>query len=288
VRVHAIFPQTEIGSDPRDIARYARAVEDLGYDGIVAYDHVLGAFPDRGDGWMGPYTHETSFHEPMVLFGYLAALTTRVQLSTGVLVLPQRQTALVAKQAAALDVLTGGRMRLGVGIGWNTVEYEALGMEFGNRGRRMEEQIALLRGLWTEPVVTFEGRWDRVDRAGLNPLPVQRPIPVWIGADFEKAIQRVARMADGWFSQVRTDAAGRADVARFRAWVAEAGRDQSSVGIEGRVPARPGPKKWAEDIAFFTELGFTDVEFNTMGARYTSLDEHLDALARFYALLRQS
>lgn len=285
IRVHAIFPQTEIGNDPKDIARYARAVEELRYDGIVAYDHVLGAHPDRGDGWMGPYTHETSFHEPFVLFGFLAALTTRVQLSTGILILPQRQTALVAKQAAALDVLSAGRLRLGVGIGWNTVEYHALGMDFGNRARRMEEQIALLRRLWTEDVVTFDGTWDHVDRAGLRPVPVQRPIPLWIGADFEKAIRRVARLGDGWFAQIRPDPAGRADVERFREWILEAGRDPKTVGIEGRIPARSGPAKWAEDIAAFTELGFTDLEFNTMGAKFRSVEEHIDALGRFRELI---
>ena len=164
MRLHAIFPQTEIGSDPAVIARFFGEIEAMGFDGVVAYDHVLGAEPGR-PGWAGPYTVETPFHEVVALLGYAAAITTRLELSTGVLILPQRQTALVAKQAAAIDVLSSGRLRLGVGVGWNWVEFEALGMKFTDRGRRIEEQIALLRRLWTEPSVTFEGTWHRIDRA---------------------------------------------------------------------------------------------------------------------------
>src|SRR6266542_7101639 len=189
MRLHAIFPQTEIGSDPAVIARFIRDVEAMGFDGLVAYDHVLGADPARPN-WSGPYTIDSTFHEVMVLFSFAAAITTTLELSTGVLILPQRQTALVAKQAAALDVLSGGRLRLGVGVGWNWVEFDALGMRFADRAKRIEEQIPLLRRLWTEPSVSYEGRWHRVDRAGLNPLPVRRPIPLWMGADREPAIQR--------------------------------------------------------------------------------------------------
>jgi len=192
MRLHAVFPQTEIGSDPAVIARFIRDVEAMGFDGLVAYDHVLGADPAR-PGWSGPYTIESQFHEVMVLFSFAAAITTRLELSTGVLILPQRQTALVAKQAAALDVLSGGRLRLGVGVGWNWVEFEALGMSFKDRGKRIEEQIALLRRLWTERSVTLDGGWHHVDRAGINPLPVRRPIPLWMGADTEVALRRVAR-----------------------------------------------------------------------------------------------
>lgn len=285
MRLHAVFPQSEIGADPRDVASFARAVEEIGYDGIVAYDHVLGAHPDRPGGWTGPYTHETAFHEVFVLFGFLAAITTRVQLSPGVLILPQRQTALVAKQASAVDVLSNGRLRLGVGIGWNAVEYEALGTEFHDRGRRVEEQIALLRELWTHEVVDFTGADHRVDRAGLNPMPVQRPIPIWMGADVKRAIRRIARLGDGWFSHVRPNDEGRAQVERFREWVREAGRDPAAVGLEGRVQARSDPNTWAAAAETFGQMGMTDLELATMGAGYRDVDEHLGALRRFHALV---
>jgi probable F420-dependent oxidoreductase len=166
MRFGAVFPQTEIGSDPVAIRDWGQAVEELGYRHILIYDHVLGASTANRPDWRGPYTSETLFHEPFVLYGYFAALTRRVELVTDVLILPQRQTALVAKQAAEVDVLSGGRLRLGVGVGWNAVEYEALGEEFGNRGARSEEQIAVLRALWTAPVVTFTGRWRTVARRG--------------------------------------------------------------------------------------------------------------------------
>src|SRR5580704_7075363 len=197
MRVGAVFPQTEIGGDPADVRRWATTVEDLGYDHILAYDHVLGAGTDTRPGWQG-YTSETLFHEVFVLYGYLAAVTSRVELVTGVLILPQRQTALVAKQAAEVDVLSGGRLRLGIGIGWNSVEYEVLGPSFQDRGVRSEEQIALLRELWSTPVVTRASRWHRVDSAGINPRPAAGMIPVWLGGSADQTLRRVARIGDGW------------------------------------------------------------------------------------------
>src|SRR5437879_3070030 len=223
MRVGAVFPQLEIGTDPDVIARYARTVEELGYDHLVIFDHVLGADANRPGGWTGAYDHRSMFHEPLVLFGYLAAITTRLGLATAVLVLPQRQTALVAKQAAEVDILSRGRLILGVGIGWHQVEYEALGMSITNPGRRIEEQSALLRALWTQEVVEFKGRWHRIDRAGINPLPVQRPIPMWMGGGWdrqkraitERALRRIAKIADGWFTQVPPKEDGRAAMDTF-------------------------------------------------------------------------
>src|SRR6266511_1030020 len=182
MNIGVVFPQVEIGQDPSAVRDYAQAVEAMGYTHILVFDHVLGANPERPGGWKGPYTYRHVFHEPFVLFGYLAAVTQRLELVTGIIILPQRQTALVAKQAAAVDVLTRGRLRLGVGIGWNHVEYEALNEDFHTRGRRVSEQITVMRKLWTEPVVNFKGSYHHLDRAGINPLPVQRPIPVWMGA----------------------------------------------------------------------------------------------------------
>ena len=285
MRLHAIFPQTEIGSDPGAIAAFVREIEALGFDGLVAYDHVLGADPARPN-WSGPYTIETPFHEVFVLFGFAAAITTRLQLSTGVLIIPQRQTALAAKQAAALDVLSGGRLRLGVGVGWNWVEFEALGMSFKDRGKRIEEQIALLRELWTKPSVTFDGTWHHIDRAGLNPMPVQQPIPLWMGADSEPAIRRAARLADGFFSHFAANDEGRAEVATFWEWVKEAGRDATRVGLECRTGARMSDDELSRSAETFRAMGATDLEFNTMRAGFRSPGEHLDAFRRFVTRLR--
>ena len=178
MKLGVVFPQTEIGADPVAVRDYVQAAESLGYDHMIAYDHVLGANAASRPGWEGTYQHTDMFHEPFVLFGYLAGITRSIEFVTGIVILPQRQTVLVAKQAAEVDVLSGGRLRLGIGIGWNAIEYEALGEDFHNRGRRSEEQIELMRALWTQELVTYEGRWHKVTDAGLNPLPARRPIPV--------------------------------------------------------------------------------------------------------------
>jgi len=284
VRVGVVFPQLESGDDVAAIRDYLQAVEQLGYGHLVAYDHVLGADTTTRPGWKGAYDAKASFHEPFTFFGFAAALT-RLELATSVIVLPQRQTALVAKQAAELDILTGGRFRLGVGLGWNTVEYEALGMKFTNRNKRMEEQIALLRRLWTEPVVDFTGRWHRVDRAGLNPMPVQRPIPVWMGGSVEEALKRIARIADGWFAQHPPDENGRATFERFRGYLREAGRDPATFPIEGRVSlarVTGGPDAWVRTArAFRDDLRCTHLEVNTMGLGHTTLAQHVTTLERF-------
>ena len=217
IRIGAVFPQTELGRDTGAIRTWALEVERLGFRHALVYDHVVGADPDVHQPWHGPYDLHTTFREPFVLFGYLAALT-KLELVTGVIILPQRQTALVAKQAAEVDLLTEGRFRLGIGVGWNKVEYEALDKDFTNRGRRSEEQIALLRRLWTEESVTFEGKYERVVGAGIRPLPAQRPIPIWIGGSSEPAYQRIGRIADGWFPQVqpspKLDAARQSSITR--------------------------------------------------------------------------
>jgi probable F420-dependent oxidoreductase len=285
MRLHAIFPQTEIGSDPAVIARFIRDVEAMGLDGLVAYDHVLGADPARPN-WSGPYTVDSTFHEVMVLFSFAAAITTRLELSTGVLILPQRQTALVAKQAAALDVLSGGRLRLGVGVGWNWVEFDALGANFHDRGKRIEEQIALLRRLWTEPSVTFDGGWHHVDRAGLNPLPVRRPIPLWMGADTDIALRRVARLADGLFAHFTPTDEGAAQAATFWERVRAVGRDPKDVGLECRMGARMSDDELSRAAERFRSMGATDFEMNTMRAGFTSPDEHLAAYRRFMERVR--
>lgn len=282
MKLGVVFPQTEIGADPAAVRDYAQAAEAAGFGHLLVYDHVVGANPDRPGGFRGPYTHESQFHEPFVLFGYLAAITQRLQLVTGILISPQRQTVLIAKQAAAVDVLSGGRLRLGLGVGWNAVEYEALGENFHNRGRRMAEQVELLRKLWTEPVVTFEGKYHQVSAAGINPLPVQRPIPIWMGGMSEPVMKRIARIADGWFPQTRPDDDGKAAIERLHQYISEAGRKPSDVGIEGRVNAgKAAPDEWAATASKWRELGADYVSFNTMGAGFASPQQHIDAVRRF-------
>jgi probable F420-dependent oxidoreductase len=237
MRIGVVFPQTEIGNDAATIRDYAQTAEELGFQHVLAYDHVIGANLANRPGWHPPYSHADPFHEPLVLFGYIAGVTRKLELVTGIIILPQRQTVLVAKQAAALDVLSGGRLRLGVGLGWNPVEYEALGQNFNDRGRRIEEQVAVLRRLWTEELVTFEGGWHKIIDAGINPGPLQRPIPVWFGGSDERALRRLARLGDGWFPLLPPDAQCRAMVETIRRHAREAGRSPRSTST--RCAASP-------------------------------------------------
>ena len=245
MRVGVVFPQTELGGDVGAVRAYAQGVEQLGYTHLLAYDHVVGADPAVHRGWSGPYDVHTTFHEPFVLFGYVAAITT-LELVTGVIILPQRQTVLVAKQAAEVDLLTAGRFRLGVGLGWNAVEYEALGKDFSNRGIRSEEQVTLMRRLWTEPTVTHDGPSERVTGAGLAPLPVQRPIPIWFGAASPRAYQRAGRLADGWFPLMSPGPGLEEAKAHVGSAASQAGRDPAAIGMEGRASWVPAAsKRWS-------------------------------------------
>lgn len=288
MHIGVVFPQTEIGSDPGGVRAYAQAVEALGFHHLLVYDHVLGADPAGHPGFAGPYTSQSTFHEPFVLFGHLAAVVPSLELVTGVIILPQRQTALVAKQAAEVDLLTGGKLRLGVGIGWNAVEYEGLGMDFHNRGRRLEEQIQLMRRLWTEPVLSFDGRYHHVTAAGINPLPVQRPIPVWIGASAEPAIQRAAELADGFFPQRPLEGGWPATMDKIRGWLEAAGRDPRQFGIEQRVNANAGtPEDWRRTAEEWRGLGATHLSVNTMSAGLAGPDAHIARLQQAHEALRE-
>ena len=281
MRIGVVFPQTEIGSDPVAVRDYAQAAEAMGYKHILAFDHVVGGNAQSHD-LKGPYKHTDAFHEPFVLFGYLAGVTATIELVTGIIILPQRQTALVAKQAAAVDVLSGGRLRLGIGIGWNDVEYEALGMNFHDRGRRSEEQVALLRRLWTEELISFEGTWHKVSDAGLNPLPVQRPIPIWFGGHADAVLRRAARLADGWFPLFAPDDAGRAELDKFWGYVQAAGRAREDIGIETWITiADTSPEQWAAQATAWKALGASHIGVNTMGAGLATPDDHVKAIERF-------
>jgi len=285
VKVGAIFPQTEIGADVADVLAYAEAVESFGFDHLMAYDHVLGADRDVHQGWDRPYDVHTMFHEPLVLFGYLAGVTRRIELVTGVIILPQRQTALVAKQAAQVDLLSRGRLRVGIGVGWNAVEYDALGQDFATRGRRMDGQVELLRRLWTEQTVTAEVGAERVVGAGIAPLPVQRPIPLWFGGASEAAYRRIGRTADGWFPQVfpgvELDAA-RAIIAQS---AAAAGRDAAVIGMEGRANWSGSVGKLHEQAEQWEAVGATHLTINTMNAGLRHVQDHLAVLAELADVL---
>ncbi len=277
MRLGVIFPQLEIGSDPEAVRSYAQAVEGMGYDHLAIFDHVLGVDPTNRPGW-DRYTHRSMFHEPMVLFGYLAAITQRLELATSILILPQRQAALVAKQAAEADVLSGGRLRLGVGLGWNEVEYEALNEDFHTRGRRLAEQIEVMRLLWTQPVVDFHGQWHNVTEAGINPPPVQQPIPVWVGGSAEPALKRIAKVADGWFPNGPPDETRRAMVEMFKGFVKEAGRDMADIGVEARINVANGNvDDWRRGAEAWRSMGATHLSVMSEGAGF-SLDDHIDAL----------
>lgn len=281
VKLGVVLPQAEIRpSDPHAVRLFAERIEQAGADHVLAFEHVLGADSLSRPGWTGYYDHTVPFLEPMVMFGFLGAVT-RLEFVTAVLVLPQRQTAVLAKQAATLDVLLEGRLRLGVGIGWNEVEFASLGVPFTGRARRLEEQIGLLRQLWTAEVVTHEGAFDLIDRAGINPLPVQRPIPVWIGCgDANPALERVGRLADGWIPHPELGTGSRLaaawDVVRRAA--ERAGRDPGTLGLQGQVHLRrTSPGEAGARLQRWTELGATHVAINTLEAGLSWPGGHLDA-----------
>ncbi len=282
MRIGVVFPQTELGNDPAAIRDYAQTVDQLGYTHILAYDHVLGANPNRPGGWSGPYTYKTPFYEPFVLFSFLAGITRNMEFATGIIILPQRQTALVAKQAATLDVLCDGRLRVGIGIGWNQVEYEALNENFNNRGKRVEEQVTLLKQLWTQPLVNFEGKYHTVADAGINPLPVQRPIPIWFGGHVDAVMKRVAYLGNGWMPNYRKAADASASLAALDRYLKEAGRSRAEIGLEARLNFGAGnPDEWHVIADGWQKVGATHLSINTMGCGFGKPDQHMAALRTF-------
>jgi probable F420-dependent oxidoreductase len=283
------FSHPDVGNDPAVIKDFVRAIEEAGFDHLLAAEHVIGGHPDRLKGER-VHTYDVAYHEPFVLFGFIGAITKRLELVTSILILPQRQTALVAKQAAELDLLTGGRLRLGVGTGRNWMEYEALNEDFANRGQRVEEQIEVLRRLWTEELVTFEGKWHHLDRMGLNPMPRQRPIPIWMGSFtrvVERVVERVARIADGWMPQFPPNDEFRAVLERFRGYARAAARDPATIGIECgmRITNEDDPDTWLRKAEAYNELGATHLRVLTAGGGFSSPGEHLDAALRWKASL---
>ena len=278
MKIGVIYPQNDVKGDPFAVRRIGLATEALGFDSLVAYDHVLGASHDREPKLTGPYTEQDPFHDPFVMFSYLAAITERIEFVTGVLILPQRQTVLVARQAADLDLLSGGRFRLGAGIGWNYVEYDALGQDFARRGARVGEQVELLRLLWSEPLVSFRGEFDTVDRAALNPRPC-RSIPIWLGGFADIALRRAARIADGFIC-----ADGAADafsqIVRLRELLQEEGREDSNFGIQCNMLKAKTPDAIVDTALRWRDAGGTHAAFATMGQGFDTIGQHLQHMER--------
>lgn len=286
MQIGACLPPGEFGADIGGVRAYAQAVQGLGYQHLVTGDHVLGANPADYPGWKSPYTHQTVFHEPFVLFGFIAGVAPQLGLMTSVVILPQRQTVLVAKQAAEVDVMTGGHFRLGLGLGWNAVEYEGLGMDFKNRGRRFEEQVDLMRRLWTEESISYEGAYHTVTSAGICPLPIQRPIPIWVGARSEAGVKRATRIADGYTPFQPLGASYQETMDKIHGWLQEAGRDPASFGIEGQLNATSGtPDDWRKTVEEWRGLGASHLNVHTFGAGLRGVDAHIARLRQVRELL---
>jgi probable F420-dependent oxidoreductase len=286
------LPLTDIHGEPATVRDFAQAAEGLGYHHLVAPDHVLGVNVASRPDWGVRNTSQDYFHDPFVMFGFLSACTRAIEFSTQVLILAQRQAVLVAKQAACLDVLSGGRFRFGVGIGWNPVEFVGLNENFGNRGKRSEEQIEVMKALWAEPHVTFKGEWHTIDDAGINPLPSRRSIPLWFGGHVDATLRRTAKWGDGWMMLAHprgTEA--EAAFAKLRSYVEQAGRDPSTVGIEVWVStADGGPGDWRDEFAYWKSVGVTHVTLNCTHNRGPhrriagrAMVDHLDAMKQYHA-----
>lgn len=285
MKLGVVLPQTEIGDDPSVLRTYIETAESLGYDYVLCYDHVLGANPDRPGGWNGPYTHESMFHEPFVTYGWMAGFTKHIEFVTGILILPQRQTALVAKQAAQLDHLSNGRLRLGIGVGWNAVEYEALNEDFSVRGRRSAEQVQLLRELWTKRLVTFEGEFHTINDAGVYPMPVQQPIPLWFGGGADAVLRRMAVMGDGWMPNTMSLEKLKPVHETILGYLDEAGREPESFGLDIRINIfRYEENEWTGLLQEWRDYGVTHACINTMGFGLEGA-AHIDAIRRFHEIV---
>jgi probable F420-dependent oxidoreductase len=278
VKFGVVYPQNETHGDPTAVRDLGLAIESLGYDSVLFYDHVVGAeHADREPPLWGPYTEEDSFHDPFVVFGYLAAITSRIELATGVMILPQRQTVLAAQQAADVDLLSGGRLRFGVGTGWNWVEYDALNQDFRTRGKRLDEQIVLLRELWAKPLVTFDGTFHQLERCCINPRP-SRQIPIWVGGFSEPAFSRAARLGDGFtFAGDQDDAI--AGMVRVRELLAENGRSGAAFGFEYTLTRARDVASVLEATSRWQEAGGTGVSVLTQKIGFESVAGHIDYLA---------
>ena len=279
MQISAWFPTRDIGTDPVRIRDWAQAAEELGYDHIEVPDHVFGA--TARDGWSPRYTEQDPFHETFVTLGFLAAATTTIGLASGVLILPQRQTGVVAKQATQVDILSGGRLRLGVGVGWNHVEYEALNEDWKSRGTRQREQVEVLKKLWCDDLVTYQGRFHQFTEVNITPRPVQRPIPVWFGGSSDAVVKRAAQIGDGWMPIMAPDHEAEAKLEQLRNHLSDCGRDTSAFGIEGWLRMdKADPDEWSVAAEGWRKLGADIVMLYPM-YRIPNLDDQIETLRRF-------
>jgi probable F420-dependent oxidoreductase len=286
MQLGAVLPHNEIGTDPGAITAYLRGLEELGVANLLAYDHVLGADPDRPGGFKGAYDKDVAFHEPLTFFAYAAAVTSSLELVSCVMILPQRQTVLVAKQAAEVAVLSGNRLRLGVGTGWNEVEYVGLNETFTNRGRRQAEQVQLLRRLWSEPSFEFRGEFHTIDRAGINPLPAA-PIPIWFGGSAPAAIERCARLGDGWVPLGTPNDSSRERIETIRTIRTEAGLSMDGFAIQAQAQYAGGdPDRWRTHAERWRDLGATHLAIATHNAGPTDADGHLARVSEYLAAVK--
>jgi probable F420-dependent oxidoreductase len=284
VQIGTVLAQTELGPDLGAVRAYAQAVQDLGFDFLVTADHVVGADPKDHADLERVFSIDVLLREPLMLGAFLAAVAPRLGYLTSVVILPQRQTVLIAKQAADLDIMTGGRLRLGVGIGWNPIEFHALGTAFATRARRFEEQIELMRRLWTERLVTFEGAFHAVPSAGINPRPIQQPIPIWVGASADAAVRRATRVADGYLPLRPLEGGWTATIEKVHAWLEEAGRSPERFGIEGRLDAAQGtPDAWRKSVEMWRGFGASHLSVQTNGVG--AVDAHIDRLRQVREVL---
>lgn len=299
MKIGALFPQFEIGLDPVSIRDFSQAADDLGYTHLTSFDQIIGLNKKSRPDWKYVHDAEDMFHEIFVLFGYLAAVTTRIEFVTGILVLPMRGTALVAKQAAEVDVLSNGRLRLGIGVGVKPEEFEACGEDFGNRGKRVDEQIDVLRKLWTSDLITYEGEYHRIEDGGINPLPIQRPIPIWIGGISKAAIRRTAQLGDGWLPNFQADDLGKRSIDAMREMAVSYGRDPDTIGIEATMTIIDRtPEELRTEIEDWRRIGATHITINTMPERWVEEEKrwnkaaigglanpqaHIDAVRAFHS-----
>lgn len=287
MEIGVVFPQIEIGEDPKMIKKFAKKIEDLGFEHILIYDHVLGVDPNR-PGWDGSFDIDDQFHEPLTLYSFLAGITNSVDLITGILILPQRQTALVAKQSAEVDLLSEGRFRIGIGVGWNKYEYIGLNKNFNNRGERIEEQVVVLRKLWTNRLVDYKGKFHNIPELGINPLPKQKPIPIWMGGMAEPVIERTAKIADGWFPQVTPGEEARDLINKLNKYIEKHNRNPSDVGIHGRMKVHKGKEdEWIDVVEGWDKLGANHLSAYTMHQGLDPIDQ-INLLESFISTIKET
>ena len=282
-----VFPQTEIGTDISLIKEYIQEAEYQKYNHVLAYDHILGANLNTRPKWTGPYNNNHMFFEPFILFSYLASITDNIEFATGIIILPQRQTALVAKQAATLDVLSKGRLRLGIGTGWNNVEYEALNENFSNRGIRSVEQIKLMKELWKNSSLTFSGKWHKIDNAGINPLPINKSIPIWLGGYHKNVFNRVGEIGDGWIGFFKTMNEGLKIINSIKSSAETNERNSKDIGIEVpiSIPINFNPSDISKKIVGLDKIGVTHISINTMNMGLKTSSDHIKIIKKFKKII---